>query len=97
MGADLDRYLSKFRAFQNLKRNQSNGTTTSNAGNNTSSLISGRLNNTGSGQGLPAESGLPVSTNALHAQNASTSSTNQASSTANNEDLTNVIKDTAGQ
>ena len=96
MGADLDRYLSKFRAFQNLKRNQSNGTTTSNAGNNTSSLISGRLNNTGSGQGLPAESGLPVSTNALHAQNASTASTNQASSTANNEDLTNVIKDTAG-
>lgn len=96
MGADLDRYLAKFRAFQNLKKKSSSDPSTNPPGNNTSSLISGRLNNTGSGQGTPSQSGLPVSTNALHAQNASTTSTNQASSTANNSNLTDVINQTAG-
>ena len=90
MGADLDRYLSKFRAAQNLKKNKANGTTTSTGGNNTSSLISDRLSSTGSGNGSEVSSTLPVSTNALHAQNASTTSTNEASSSANNDDLNSI-------
>jgi hypothetical protein len=95
MGADLDRYLSKFRAAQNLKTNNTNGTSTSTAGNNTSSLISGRLSSTGSSGGSEVSSTLPVSTNALHAQNASSTSTSQASASANDGNLSSIINETA--
>jgi hypothetical protein len=90
MGADLERYLSKFRTGVSgaekstndiLNGNYTNSdTTTTNTNNNTAGRINGELNNNNSTQSggtnnTQANNNLPLSSNALRSQDTGTEST----------------------